>query len=739
MGVVTVNGAVTVLANTFSGTLVGAASIEAALTDASDASYVEVDDAHGGELTLVLPTPTLPAGCIVQGITFEIRRSRPLGSGQLNPFWLWKIIMSKGGAFNVPLTTHGRTYDGTFTTAIPWTSYSIENSGTGFHVDFPGGEHVATMNRDGVILSLGFIPLGGPPGVRLYRLRTNWWYNEVPAVTVTAPPDPATTSRPSVTWTYSDPEGNPQRSWRAMIIEDGSTSGLWPYGYAGSAGFNPEGVWGRPADSGVQYGAFTSWPVPVGLRNGHTYWAYVRAYSDPVAGLEQASAWTAKRFTVSVTGPPDPAVNVTADSTLSRVRIEGTESTVVSPNPSHYDVERSEDGGATWTLVRGGDFTGVTRGFYVPGGTAGWDTPDRAELSVSNGIRVRWRGTLPDYTPAADMVLAGQSRSASRGWKVSVRSDGKLELQWSTTGASWNKTATSTVSAGLSNGQEAWIEVEAVFSTNPWSVIFRVSTDGTNWTAVGATVTAAGPATVNNTTSPLEVAGADSHTVSQLTGTTRRVSVWNAANQLAVDGNWDGLAPDTTTFVDLVGATWTHTGTVDHLVTVIDLYDYEATLGVSLTYRARAYRTFVDGYAASDWVQDAPVTLSPGRWWIKDPLNPDVNMPVSMVEWSRSAPKPMTVDDGIDSTTAIVVHGGVRSERIQATIRTLDKASYDKLVALLKGGRTLLVQGVLGAQWYVQPGDIQFDIIHASPVAGEGFPIRHAHEIGVPFVEVEAP
>jgi hypothetical protein len=741
MGAYTATGVTSVIENGPSVTAVGAGSIEAAISDNSDSSYVTADNAHGGALTFSMPNPVLPAGAIVHGISWELRRSVSAGSNQNNPYWLNAIIMDRQGGFNIPVTTHGRTFDGSFTAAMAWNT-SIQDSYTGFFVEFPDGVHVKDMNQDSLIITLGFIPTFATPDIRLYRIRTTWWYNEPPTVTVgTHPANPSPTSRPTIEWTYTDPEGDPQRSWRAMIVPDGAVSFLWPYGYAGYPLFNPAGASEIAYDSGVRYGPFTSVATDRGLDNGRTYWAYVQAYADPVAGQAQQSTWSGKRFLVDVDGPANPNLTVTPDSTNSRVLVAAVESTTASPHPAAYDVQRSEDAGATWADVRGGSFTGAADGFYTAAAGAGWDTPDRAEFTFTNGLRFRWNGTLDDYTPATTATLAGQSRDTgtSRAWKVLVRSDGKLELQWSTSGTSWDKTATSTVAAGLSNGSPTWIEVEAVFNTNPWTVIFRVSTNGTTWTAVGATVTGTGPAAANNSTVALEAAGANGHASAMPVGTTRRVQVWNSSNVLVVDGNWVGLEPLTDDYVDSVGNTWTHTGSGDHTVMAIAVYDYEATNGVAVTYRARAYRFDVDGFAAGDWVTASPVTLSAARWWVKDPLNPSVNLPVSVVEWRRTIPKPMTVDDGIDTDTAIVVHGGVRSDRIDGKLRTLDKAAYDSLMGLLRGGRTLLVQGVLAEQWYVQNGDITLDIVHASPTPGEPFPIRHAHELNVTFVEVEAP
>lgn len=743
MGTVTTVGVTSVFSNTMGAVATGG-TIEAVLSDNSDSSYVTVNNTTVGELAFTMPNPVIPPGAILTAVTFKLRRSVSSGSGQDNPFWVYRIFLDDYGFFNVPPQQHVWQPPTTFTEVMAW-STAIQDSGTGFFGGFPDGTAVRECNPDSLLVSLGFFPSGtGAATIRLYRIETTWWYNERPVVAVTGPADPSTSSRPTVTWTYTDADGDPQRAWRMIVVEENTRSTAGFGGYPGDAIYDPTGAVTKVYDSGLRFEPVNQWAVPKGLENGKRYYAYVSVLADPVAGAIQSSNWAYRAFTVNVTGPAAPTFAVTPDSVNSRVRLVATESTTAAPHPVRYDIERSQDGGIVWEDVRGGEYTARSDGTFNSGVIGnGWDCPDRSNFSFANGLRIDWHGVLADYTPGSDVYLAGQhvSTGNNRAWVLVVRPDGRLEMRWSSDGGvSFNNVATSTVAAGVSDGSEIWFEIETVWSSNPWTVIFRKSTDGSNWSAIGTTVTGAGPAPAKNSLYPLELGGLDNHSVGTIHGTTYRLRVWNSSNVLVANPTWIGLAPKTTSFYDGVGNLWTMRGSAGHLKMKLDVYDHEALIGVDALYRARAYRDDTD-LAAGAWAVDGtgPHVLSAGSWRLKDPLDPSVNMVVSVAEWAPTHPRPAIVTDGIEAEKAVVVQGGLRSARINAVIRTLDRDVYDRVWARLTSGRTLLIQGPLARQWYVQPLDVTPRILRAAPSVGEASPIRHAHEIEVQFVEVEAP
>lgn len=91
-------------APTFGGlTVVGAASRIAAVSDASDASYIEGDDTLGGEWVIKFPSPyaSLPAGgWLIESLQLRFRRlssTTAFAAGQLSPWWVKGIAWSGDG------------------------------------------------------------------------------------------------------------------------------------------------------------------------------------------------------------------------------------------------------------------------------------------------------------------------------------------------------------------------------------------------------------------------------------------------------------------------------------------------------------------------------------------------------------------------------------------------------------------------------------------------------------------
>lgn len=153
------------------------------------------------------------------------------------------------------------------------------------------------------------------------------------SVTVTGPlASVTTTSRPTVTWSVFDAEGDAQERYEAKVF----TAAQY-----GAGGFDPStsaSTWG----SGEQISADArSHAVGIDLVTGTTYRAYVRVRS---AG--QWSPWAFRAFTVSITPPSAPTVVVTPEPVLSRVRlaITGTHSVTTFPSTGYRATRIAPDG-----------------------------------------------------------------------------------------------------------------------------------------------------------------------------------------------------------------------------------------------------------------------------------------------------------------------------------------------------------------------------------------------------------
>lgn len=152
-----------------------------------------------------------------------------------------------------------------------------------------------------------------------------------PAATVT------TTTRPTIVWSYSDPDGDAQASASVKLYED--TGGSTPI---------------EPPDDGVlveewtvtDRGTFTVDPT-VDLANGD-YWVYARA--TDTAG--DSSAWDVQAFTQNVTLPPAPSVAVVSDPDPWVNAITVTAAGGTAEGLSVH-LEYSDDEGEVWGTVAG--------------------------------------------------------------------------------------------------------------------------------------------------------------------------------------------------------------------------------------------------------------------------------------------------------------------------------------------------------------------------------------------------
>lgn len=126
---------------------------------------------------------------------------------------------------------------------------------------------------------------------------------------------------------------------------------------------------------GVSFTATGSQVVNVQLSNplpNGTYNVYARAvrfrenqsFDAAYAAADQTSAWTtAATLTMNNPLPTAPTVSMLTDNSLDRQIISVTPITTSGHTAPKIDIERSDDGGATWTPVR--NATGVAGSFSV--------------------------------------------------------------------------------------------------------------------------------------------------------------------------------------------------------------------------------------------------------------------------------------------------------------------------------------------------------------------------------------
>lgn len=133
----------------------------------------------------------------------------------------------------------------------------------------------------------------------------------VSAVTVTGA---ASTTRPDVTFTYADTDGDPQTRARVKVFSAAQ------YGAAGFTADGSAATW----DSGDLYGDLEAVTVPVDLVNGTTYRAYVRVAQDwpgPQGELWWSTWAQSANVTIAVVPPVTPTLTADPDAALPGYRV----------------------------------------------------------------------------------------------------------------------------------------------------------------------------------------------------------------------------------------------------------------------------------------------------------------------------------------------------------------------------------------------------------------------------------
>lgn len=209
------------------------------------------------------------------------------------------------------------------------------------------------------------------PNTRIYDVWLQVVYNEKPVTSAVTPSGAVTsTVKPTIGWTYTDPDGDAQERYQIKVF----TSEQYTAG-----GFNPDissPVW----NSGVVFSDSTVQQVGINLQNGVTYRAYVQTADAGSGG--RASGWVFSTFTIAVTVPATPSLSVLGNPDTSVTLTVGG---VTAGNG--VVVERSDDGGTSWNPVRGAYAWTATLGSFI-------GTDYEAPLNQSTQYRA-WQYSLP--------------------------------------------------------------------------------------------------------------------------------------------------------------------------------------------------------------------------------------------------------------------------------------------------------------------------------------------------------
>lgn len=374
----------------------GGADFHTSVSDDLDSSYAENPvSGLGFVIQFTLGASGLAATTRTTVLTTRIRTTR-LGSNPQYQVYMHDTVGSIDGPSDVFTVTGG-----------------------GVITDYAGTARIKAPDgaewTPGVVDALEVRVLQGSASSngRLFEVYLDVTYNEAPVVTVDAQIDGDTTapgvqvthiSTPSVAWQYSDPELDPQERWEVRRYEQPT---------AGWTGFDPDTTTEVPVETRTATNASTGTTMSVVLENGTTYRDYVRAAdTTPVGFAVRYSAWAFGEYTMDLTPPPDPTIVAVADTVGNRVVLTVTEGTG-TPTTQYFGVERSDDGGATWTEIRLSPVTNtggaiIVYDYEAPRSSDGTDQP------------IVYRARATNTTTAANPI----SSAAVQSNVVNLLSDG---------------------------------------------------------------------------------------------------------------------------------------------------------------------------------------------------------------------------------------------------------------------------------------------------------------------------
>ena len=214
-----------------------------------------------------------------------------------------------------------------------------------------------------------------------------------PTVTVTAPTGTVTTPNPTITWTNTFPSPLVQSTYRAVIYSTAQYS---------AGGFSP-GSGPSLFDTGIVSGTATTATasgLPVGANGA------CRTYMQ-VTDANQSSAWAYYAFTLDVGVPTAPTLTAAWAASTASVLLTATGATSFDSNPTFASFYSSDNGGATWQLVRGGSVISLSTGTAT---LIDYEIPAMATREYVAYVYASVSGTvytsLPSTAESATSVLA---------------------------------------------------------------------------------------------------------------------------------------------------------------------------------------------------------------------------------------------------------------------------------------------------------------------------------------------
>lgn len=190
-------------------------------------------------------------------------------------------------------------------------------------------------------------------------------------------------------------------------------------------------------------------------------------------------------------------------------------------------------------------------------------TPDSSALDISGDIDLSAKLTATDWvtpTGTGERIIVskfGQNATWVRNYYFSLQGTGNLRVYWSGDGTT-QSIVQSTAIVPFNSGDTGWVRLTIDVNNGAGNSEFKfwTSTDGTNWTQLGNTVTAA-VFTFVNSASPLFIGAFNGNNTTNdirvilITGFYKRIIVKNGIDgTVAFDANLEAVPIDSFTFTE---------------------------------------------------------------------------------------------------------------------------------------------------------------------------------------------
>jgi len=328
----------------------GSPTLNAATSDDSDTTFFSKSTSIVGQASALLDfgTTTITASQRVKRVRIRARVLTPTAAGRINVYLGSRA--DNQNYFHSALAIRGLNSTTTFTGP--------------FQTSAPNGEDWSQTTIDGLRAKVTEYNDTGVLG-SIFELYIDVDISAKPTVTVSAPTGTITTSAaPDVTWAYADTDNETQAYYQIKVFTAAQ------YGAGGFSALTSTATY----DSGQIASSDQTAVVGDLLLNG-TYRAYVRV-AKSVNGAPFFSDYAFSGFVLNNTIPSVPTLVASWSSGLGKATLTVTGQTVtVGLSSQYFEVERSNDAGVTYSVIREGEditpnasFIGTTEDYEAPRG-----------------------------------------------------------------------------------------------------------------------------------------------------------------------------------------------------------------------------------------------------------------------------------------------------------------------------------------------------------------------------------